>query len=381
MYFESILSTLLAAFRKHYGCNHVLVNLLEQCKHALDKKENIGMIFLDLSKAFDCLPHNLLLCKLKTYGLSEDACLLIKSYLNNRLQRVKICSQKSNWALLKTGVPQGSVLGPLLFNIFINDLFYQLKDHCSLHNYADDNTLFYSNHNVDILKSELAHCTDIALKWFDSNCMKANPDKFKCMFIGKNCNIENTVLNIDGNDISSERYVKLLGIHLDTDLNFEKHVSLLCRRAAYQVRALGRISKYIDLRGRTDIYNAFIASNFRYCDIIWHFCSHKSTYAIEKLNKRALRVILNDFTSSYSVLLEKMESATLFTQRIKSIACEVYKSLNKLNPKFMHDIFTPNEHGYYTRDRNKCVIPIVSTHTSGINSFSFQGAKIWNDIP
>ena len=264
----------------------------------MDNKEQVGMIFMDLSKAFDCLPHNLLLCKLRAYGLSEDSCLLIKLYLQNRIQRVKIGTQKSDWAILKAGVPQGSVLGPLLFNIFINDLFYSLKDHCYLHNYADDNTLLCSNANVELLKHELVHCTDIALNWFVNNCMKDNPDKFKCMFIGKKCHLENIVLKLEGNDIFSESFVKLLGVYLDNDLNFDKHVSLLCRRAGHQIRALQRISKYLDLKGRIDVYNAFIASNFRYCDTIWHFCSSKSAYNIEKLNKRALRTTLNDSTSS-----------------------------------------------------------------------------------
>ena len=336
---------------------------------------------MDLSKAFDCLPHNLLLSKLHAYGLQQNSCLLIKSYLQNRLQRVKIGSHKSDWALLKAGVPQGSVLGPLLFNIFINDLFYQLKSHCTLHNYADDNTLCYSNSNVDTLKNELMRCTDIAVTWFDNNCMKANPEKFKCMFIGKKCELKDIAFNIGGNNISSECFVKLLGVHLDNDLNFDKHVSTLCLRAARQVRALGRIAKYLDLKGRIDVYNAFISSNFRYCDIIWHFCSAKSTYNIEKLNKRALRVTLNDFISCYSTLLDKMQSTPLFTQRIRSIACEVFKSLHKLNPKFMHDIFRTSAHDYNTRDRSKCVLPIVSTQMFGINSFSFQGAKIWNSIP
>ena len=114
VYFKDILSTLLSAFRKRYGCPHVLTKLMENVKQALDEGENVGLILLDLSKAFDCLPHRLLLCKLNAYGVSYEACSLIESYLCQRLQRVKIASARSQWQIMQKGVPQGSVLVPFL---------------------------------------------------------------------------------------------------------------------------------------------------------------------------------------------------------------------------------------------------------------------------
>ena len=136
---EAVFNPFLAAFRKGFGCHTTLPRLLEDWKRALDNHEYVAAILMDLSKAFDCLPHDLLKAKLKTYGLSVGAVDLLDSYLSNRRQRVKLGPSTSNWEPLFKGVPQGSILGPLIFNIFINDIFHVIKKG-TLYNYADDNS-------------------------------------------------------------------------------------------------------------------------------------------------------------------------------------------------------------------------------------------------
>ena len=380
-HFNCILSVWLAAFRRRYGCNHVLSRLLENTKLALDGKEYVGLILMDLSKAFDCLPHDLLLNKLYTYGLNKDACVLIKSYLSNRSQRVKIGPTKSDWLQLRRGVPQGSVLGPLLFNIFFNDFFYSLSDNCVVYNYADDNTLSYSHKDIGSLKDRLEMCAQMSLDWFNNNNMKANPDKFQAIIFSPKHETVCNVFHINGTTITSLESVKLLGVTIDEKLNFDAHISMICSRASRQLNALQRISKYLDRKGRVGIHKAFIMSNFRYCSDVWHFCSRKSTYKLEKINKRALRIVENNYLATYTDLLELAKCSSLYLDRIKSIAFETFKYIHGINPQFLSSTFESMEHHYETRGCHNLKIPKVSTEKNGKQSLGFEGVKIWNCLP
>ena len=127
-YFGSIFEDLLCAFRKKYSCQSTLIKAIDDWKVSLDRNQMIGTVFMGLSKAFDCLPHGLIIAKLHAYGLSLDACDLFSSYLCNRFQRFKVKTSRSEWAVIKKGIPQGSILGPLLFNVFVNDIFISWKN-------------------------------------------------------------------------------------------------------------------------------------------------------------------------------------------------------------------------------------------------------------
>ena len=243
-YFDKLLSSLLAAFRKHYNCQHVLINLIEKCRKALDSREYIGLILMDLSKAFDCLPHRLFLCKLHTYGVSKDACQLTRTYLMNRRQRVQVGCSRSDWMEMNKGVPQGSVLGPLLFNIFINDLVLYLNGKCSLFNYADDNTIGIVHTDLYELKDQLVNCTSMAIKWFDSSHMKSNASKFQAMIMKPSPSTDPIIVDINGCNVQTSDCVKFLGNHIDDKLRFQKHISVICSRASRQINALIRVSKF-----------------------------------------------------------------------------------------------------------------------------------------
>ena len=166
-HFENLFNLFLGAFRPGMGCQSTLLRLVEDWRKALDNHKYVAAILMDLTKAFDCLPHSLLLGKLSAYGLSDKSCSLVSNYLSNRKQRVKLGPHYSEWADIVRGVPQGSILGPLLFNVFINDIFHFL-DKSSLYNYADDNTLSYAHSNSDTLIHTLQQDCTSTLQWFNS---------------------------------------------------------------------------------------------------------------------------------------------------------------------------------------------------------------------
>ena len=141
------------------------------------------MVLMDLSKAYDCLPHDLLIAKLAAYGFGHHSLLLRQSYLSNRKQRVKVGSEFSEWLGIKSGVPQGSVLGPLFFNIFINDLLLAVKD-SEVCNFADDNTIYTFGKDIEDVVLNLEEDLSNTLDWFRDNHIAANPGKFQVMFLG-----------------------------------------------------------------------------------------------------------------------------------------------------------------------------------------------------
>ena len=248
--------------------------------------------------------------------------------------------------------------------------------------YADDNTLSFSHKNKDNLIETLEKESRSLIEWFNTNQMQANPDKFQAITIGNKSNKEITSFTIEQNNIPCENNVKLLGIEIDYQLNFDTQIANLCKKAARQLNVLQRLSKFLNFETRKIIFKTFIRSNFNYCPLAWHFCSKASTDKLEKIQYRALRIVFKDYTSTYQQLLNKMNLTTLHHSRLRTIAIETFKCIHSLSPDFLNNLVTiKNNNSYNFRYTNILDTPRVRTERYGKNSFRFEAVRVWNSLP
>lgn len=378
---DSILSDKISAYRKGYSAQHVVLKLTEEWRTHLDKNETVGAVLMDLSKAFDCLPHELLIAKLAAYGMERQTLELIHSYLKERKQTVSIKGKLSMFLEILAGVPQGSILGPILFNIFIND-FIDIFKKAEIHNFADDNTLSTHSHDTSEVVECLENESDIAIDWFTANHMIANPGKFKAILVKKNgIDTTGTTLHINNKSVDSSREVLLLGVTIDNKLSFSLHISGLCRKAASNLNALKRFKKYISADDRILVANAYVLSCFNYCPMVWHFCGKGDTHKIEKIHERAIRFMTGNYTSDYAELLNSGNESTLYLKRVRIIAQEVFKSINGLNPGYTREILRDRPSRYPSRRPLDLYVPKVDQIKFGYRSYTYEAPIIWNSLP
>ena len=377
-HFATILSHLLSGFRQGYSTQHALFRAIESWKKCLDAKGIVGTILMDLSKAYDCIPHDLLIAKLEAYGLDTCALKLVYSYLTNRKQRVKVGSAYSTFQNISTGVPQGSVLGPLLFNIFINDLFFTDLE-SEICNFADDTTIYACDTSIDAVTKKLKDDLQKLLDWFKNNRMCANPAKFQMMFLGLKSD-NSFILNIGGQQVRQSEQVKLLGVQIDNSLTFDTHVKELCRKVNQKLCAFSRIRPFLNEEKAKMLLTSVVMSNFSYCPLIWLFCSKTANKDINRTNKRALRVLYGDYDSSFDQLLARNGSITVHQMNLQRLMTEIYKTMNHLNPSYIWEFFVKKDIPYNLRTKELCRLPSAQSYRYGLNSLSFRGSLLWNTL-
>ena len=252
--------------------------MIESLKKTLDKRLLAGAILTDKFKAFDCLKHDLLIAKLNAHGFDNSSLKFILSYLSNRKHRTKVNNSYSSWSEVKTGIQQGSILGPLLINIYLNDIFLFIGK-SDITNYADDNTPYATECNIDELLNTLKKDIDILLKWFHDNYFKVNGDK--CYLLVTN-HAQDISLMIGKELIKGSKSVTLLGMTIDNKLNFNEHVAKVCDKVRQKLHTLARVVvTYMNTDKLRILMKAFIESQFNYCPLLWMTTLPLKNYSIK----------------------------------------------------------------------------------------------------
>ena len=299
----------------------------------------------------------------------------IQSYLTNRIQRVKINSLFSEYSNVESAVPQGSISGPLFFNFFICDLFFDDID-IDLANYADDMTPYAYDLELDKVIESLEKILISFFTGFQIT-LKANPDKCR-LFINTD---ENDALKIKNETITNSSNEKGLGMLFNNKFYFDEHVTSLCRKASQKLNALARVAQYMNLAQRRLIMNAFIFSQFGYCPLVWMFHSRKLNNRINNIHERALRIVYRDYESTFQQLLKQNKSVSIHQRNLQILATEIFKTKNGLNSVIMEDVFKFKNLAYNFRNAETLNRSNLNSVKYGTETVTSLGAKIWKVLP
>ena len=375
-------------FRAKHSCEDAVNELLSNIVKANTQKKKTIAIFLDLSKAFDTLSHDLLLKKLELYGIRGTALKWFESYLNGRKLRTK-CVNNTTGQLIYSdqynityGTPQGSCLGPLLFLIFCNNIYLHLES-CKCILFAHDTTLYYSHKNLDYLKWCIEQDLKIVSDWFRANKLTLNILKSDCILFGSRAT-HKLKLELDGEILPFVKNTKFLGIWIDENLNWSKHVSELATKLKRGQKLLQLSRNFLSPHALQNLYYAQFHSHLSYGIITWGNMINKSLItALQKLQNTCLAYL-------------KLKNSKILNvnELIKLVNCKLgYRLTKKLLPIKIAEAFATDannkslikNHRYNTRNKlipnippNKDMIRFDSqpTNTVGRESNSFQKMKI-----
>ncbi len=360
------------------SCSTNLLNVLDSWTEALDNGIPVDAIYLDFAKAFDTVPHLRLLNKLKGYGVTDQVLNWIKNFLQGRRQCVKVNGAKSEWSDVTSGIPQGSVLGPCLFVIFINDLPEVVKSLVQM--FADDTKVYTEIHsNEDHAK--LQHDIDSLYNWSDKWKLKFNAGKCKVLHLGRNN--PSFGYSMKQNDqrvtLGQTELEKDLGVNIDPQLNFSQHIESQVNKANKILGMIRRSYEFLDGETLKKLFIALVRPHLEFSNVAWSPKLLKDKRLIEAVQRRATKMIPALEDCSYEERLKILDMPSLMYRRARGDMIEVYK--------YTHGLYTVNDslltrdddntrrgHGYKLRKRH------CKTATRK-NFFSYRVVNSWNSLP
>jgi hypothetical protein len=354
---------------------------------AMNKGDMSGVVLLDLRKAFDLIDHQCLIKKLEMYRCSDMSLRFFTSYLTDRTQKTAFKGTPSSSANITVGVPQGSILGPLFFILFMNDMPLHVNNNLDM--YADDSTVHASGKTIPQIQQALENDMMHISSWCNENKMVINTSKTKCMLITtqqRRNRLQDPKLSIKVDDqmLQQVESDQLLGVTVDQNLCWRDHIDKVCRKITSSLALFRRIKNYLPHWSRIMFYNAYILPHMDFCITLWGSCSDIAR--LLKLQKQAARIILNCDVATPSVeMFHKLKWLPIVDWVQYRKANIVFKALNGKTPEYISDmfIFINQVHARQTRQsiKNDLYVPPRAKLNTFRNAIRYSGASIWNNLP
>ena len=344
-----------------------------------------GVLFLDLKKAFDTINHDILISKLRLYGVRGDSLIWFQSYIQQRKQVCSVNNTISNIREINCGVPQGSNLGPLLFLLYINDL----PDCLETTNpalFADDTNISSKAPTPIEIETHLNKDLENVHTWLTANKLTLNKVKTEFMIIGSRFRLASVINNpkivIGGQNIKQVKHKKTLGVILDDQLKWDKHNEYQCKKISSNIALLRRAKQFVPQEILLIMYNALVLPHFNYCSTIWCDESVNHVNKLSKLQKRAARVITGyGYDIRSSDIFEELDWIPIAKTLENRETLMTFKALTGRLPQHISDIFTKCHNENYSLRSNNNKLLLQKPNTNFLKrSFSYRAAKSWNEL-
>lgn len=372
-----------SGFRKRHSCESALNLLLLKWKQSIEEGRIILAVFVDLKRAFETIDRGKLLEVLRRYGLGGRVLMWFSSYLERRMQATRYNGAVSPAAAVDLGVPQGSVLGPLLFILYMNDIKRTLT-RANVNLFADDTVVYVTENTSEacyrLMNSEL----DKFAEWLKWKKLKLNVTKTKCMVVTnrRNDNYDGTV-QIDGEVVERVEAIKYLGVMLDTKLTFNEHVDYTIRKAARKFGVLCRVNRFLSCDNKVMIYKTLIAPHFDYCSSVLFLASKQQRKRMQVLQSKVMRLILRcDRLTPRLLMLDSLQWMSV-RQRVEyNTLIFIHKVTKGMAPQYMSDTVTYGRdvHRYNTRRAGDLRLPSYKKSCTQ-NSLFYKGYSLYNELP
>ena len=359
----------------------------------MDENQVSLLSLLDLSAAFDTFDHGILLSRLEhTLGISGQALSWFRSYLSDRTQTVHVNGCFSSPSVVSYGVPQGSVLGPILFVLYTQPLCNIVARHSfQHHSFSDDNQLYKSgdiSQLSDIFESTKSCIHDIK-SWMTSNKLQLNEEKTECLLVAKKTVLSKAPchrsITLNGSEVQISRVVRNLGVHVDASLSFQQQVSHICRICYLELRRISSIRQYLTEDATKTLICSFVLSRLDYCNSLLAGSPKYLLLKLQKVQNSAARLIFRaPGRTQASPLLHSLHWLPVEERISYKLSLLCFKSLNGLAPSYLRDflqLYKPSRNLRSSSDSRICKLPLFRTVTYGRRSFSYQAAHAWNQLP